>query len=99
MSVKLIAIYRQPENEVAFNKHYEEIHTPLVLKIPGLQSFTVNRVKKHLMGEDQPYMIVEMAYADRAAFDAAMTSDENKATGKDVMIFARGIVSLVVAES
>jgi uncharacterized protein (TIGR02118 family) len=99
MTIKLIAIYRRPENEFAFNKHYEEIHTPLVLNIPGLQSLTVNRIKKHVMGEDQPYMIVEMAYADRAAFDTAMASEENKATGKDVMTFAKGIVSLVMAES
>lgn len=98
MAVKLIAIYRKPEDEAAFNHHYETVHTPLVKKIPGLQSLTANRVKKHLMGDDQPYMIVEMAYADRAAFDAAMASDENRATGKDVMTFAKGLVSLVVAE-
>jgi uncharacterized protein (TIGR02118 family) len=97
MTVKLIAIYRHPEDEVAFNAHYENVHTPLVLKIPGLQSLTVNRVKKHLMGDDRPYMIVEMAYADQDAFDAAMASPENKATGKDVMEFAKGLVSLIIA--
>ena len=99
MTMKLIAIYRQPEDESAFNKHYEEIHTPLVLKIPGLQSLTVNRTKKHLMGDDHPYMIVEMSYADRNAFDTAMASEENKATGKDIMTFAKGLVSLVIAEA
>jgi uncharacterized protein (TIGR02118 family) len=98
MAVKLIAIYRKPEDEAAFNEHYDKIHTPLVLKVPGLQSLTVNRVTRQLMGDDSPYMIVEMAYPDRETFDAAMASDENKATGKDVMTFARGIVSLVIAE-
>jgi hypothetical protein len=43
-------------------------------------------------------MIVEMAFADQAAFDLAMSSDENKATGKDVMAFAKDIVSLMVAK-
>ena len=99
MTMKLIAIYRKPEDELAFNKHYEEVHTPLVLKIPALQSMTVNRVKKHLMGDDQPFMIVEMSFEDRHAFDTAMASDENKAAGKDIINFARGIVSLVVAQN
>ena len=99
MTMKLIAIYRKPEDERAFNKHYEEVHTPLVLKIPALQSMTVNRVKKHLMGDDQPFMIVEMSFEDRDAFDTAMASDENKAAGKDIINFARGIVSLVVAQN
>jgi uncharacterized protein (TIGR02118 family) len=98
MAVKLIAIYRKPDDEDAFNEHYDKVHTPLVLKVPGLQSLTVNRVTRHLMGDDSPYMIAEMAYADQAAFDAAMASDENKTSGKDLMSFARGIVSLVVAE-
>ena len=60
---------------------------------------TVNRVKKHLMGDDQPFMIVEMSFEDRDAFDTAMASDENKAAGKDIINFARGIVSLVVAQN
>jgi uncharacterized protein (TIGR02118 family) len=98
MTVKLIAIYRKPEDEAAFNHHYESVHTPLVKKIPGLQALNVNRISKHLMGEDKPYMIVEMVYADKASFDAAMASDENRATGKDVMGFAKGLVSLVIAE-
>lgn len=99
MTVSLIATYRRPEDNTAFDAHYRDVHTPLVLKIPGLQSVTVNRVTKHLMGDDQPYMIVEMAFGDRAAFDAAMASDENKAAGRDVMSFAKGLVSLMVSKS
>ena len=37
-------------------------------------------------------------FADQAAFDLAMSSEENKATGKDVMAFAKDIVSLMVAK-
>jgi uncharacterized protein (TIGR02118 family) len=99
MAVKLIAIYQKPDDETAFLDHYRSVHTPLVEKVPGLVSMTVNRVLKHLYGGDRPYMIVEMIYADRASFDTAMASDENKATGKDVMAFAKDIVSLMVAEA
>jgi len=37
--IKLIALYRKPEEQDAldeFNKHYFEIHMPLVAKTPGL---------------------------------------------------------------
>ena len=44
------------------------------------------------------FIDVEMAFADQAAFDLAMSSEENKATGKDVMAFAKDIVSLMVAK-
>jgi uncharacterized protein (TIGR02118 family) len=99
MTIKLIALYSRPEDEAAFLHHYETVHAPLVAQIPGLLSMTVNKVKKHLMGPNSPYMIVEMTYADQADFDRAMASDENKATGKDVMGFAKGLISLVIAES
>jgi uncharacterized protein (TIGR02118 family) len=98
MPVKLIAVYRKPDDEAAFLAHYENTHTPLVLRVPGLQSLVVNRIKQHLFGPDQPYMIVEMTYADQAAFDMAMASDENKATGRDVMAFAKDVVSLMISE-
>jgi uncharacterized protein (TIGR02118 family) len=98
MTVKLMALYRAPEDEAAFNHYYDTVHTPLVKKIPGLQSLTVNRVQKHLMGDTKLYMIVEMAYADHDAFTHAMASAENKATGKDIMNFAKDLVSVMVTE-
>lgn len=39
-----------------------------------------------------------MAYLDQAAFDAAMRSEEGRASGKDLMWFAADLVSLVVAK-
>jgi uncharacterized protein (TIGR02118 family) len=42
-------------------------------------------------------LIAELHFADEAAFDAAMASPENRAAGKDVMNFAKGLVTMVVA--
>jgi uncharacterized protein (TIGR02118 family) len=98
MPVKLIALYRQPDNEAAFMAHYENVHTPLVLAVPDLQKLTVNKVQSHLFGPDKLFMIVEMSYPDKETFDAAMASPENKATGKDAMTFAKDIISLMIVE-
>lgn len=48
------------------------------------------------MGGPSPYfLIAEMHFADDAAFDAAMASPENRAVGKDVMTFAKGLVTML----
>ncbi len=44
MTTRLIVIYDQPDDVEAFFKHYEEVHTPLVKKTPGLQRLLLNRI-------------------------------------------------------
>mgnify|MGYP003117387750 CR=1 FL=1 len=95
---KLIALYKKPDDVAAFMKHYNDVHIPLVNKTPGLQKTTINRITGSPMGEPAFFMIVEMHYADKESFDKAMTSKENQAAGKDLMSFAKGLVTLVVAE-
>lgn len=95
---KLIALYKKPDDVDAFMKHYHEVHVPLVEKIPGLESVTVNHCTGNPMGGDAEYfMIVEMCYPNAEVFKSAMRSPENMATGKDVMSFAKGLVTLVIA--
>lgn len=96
---KLIALYKRPDDVEAFFEHYEKTHIPLVRKIPGLAKLVVNRVTGSPMGGEPPYfLIAEMHFPDKAAFDAAMASPENRAAGKDAMTFAKGLLTLLVAE-
>ncbi len=96
MTIKLLAMYAQPGDADAFLAHYRDIHTPLVQKVPGLTKLVVNHVDKNLMGGPAPYfLIAEMHFADEGAFDAAMASAENRAAGKDVMTFAKGLVTML----
>jgi uncharacterized protein (TIGR02118 family) len=99
-AVKVIALYDPPDDPAAFFKHYETVHAPLVKKTPGLQSFVLNRVTADAFGGVPRYaLIAEMTYADRASFEAAMQSPENQAAGQDLMTFAKGKVTIVVADS
>jgi uncharacterized protein (TIGR02118 family) len=98
MTVKLLALYTKPEDEAAFLEHYHSVHLPLVEKIPGLQKAVVNRIEKNLMGGEPPYfLIAELHFADQAALDAAMASPENRAAGKDVAGFAKGLITMLLA--
>jgi len=97
--VKLIALYKHPQDKEAFDKHYFEVHAPLTAKIPGLRKMEVTRVVGSPMGgEGKYYLMCEMYYDDHEALKAGMKSAEGRASGKDVMSFAGDLVTLMIGE-
>lgn len=93
---KLIAIYRKPADPAAFDKHYAEVHTPIVRSIPGLARLVLNRgLPPPWGGEAAFYLVAEMHFPDESTFKAAMASAENRAAGKDLRQFAGDGVTLV----
>ena len=97
--LKFIALYKQPADEAAFLKHYAEVHTPLVLKTPGLSRLEVTRLTRNPMGGEAAYFLMaEMYYPDLDTYKAAMKSPENAAAGKDLMGFAGDLVTLLQGE-
>ncbi|RSL30016.1 EthD family reductase [Salibacterium salarium] len=96
--VKLIALYEQPQDKEAFDKHYFETHTPITKEIPGLRDMKVTRIVGSPTGENKYYLLCEMFYDDHESLQTAMKTDEGKASGKDVMKFAGDIVTLMIGE-
>jgi uncharacterized protein (TIGR02118 family) len=96
--VKLVAIYKKPENIESFDRHYHEIHAPLARKMPGLRKLEVNKVYGSPTGESPIYLIAEMYFDNKQALQEALTSPEGKAAGKDLMGFAGKVVSMHFAE-
>ena len=98
MTVKLVALYRKPDDVDAFTRHYEEVHMPLVAKTPHLMKTVVGKVTGSPMGEPPYFLMAEMIFPDAERFEEAMRSEENRAAGKDLMSFARDLVTLLVVE-
>ena len=98
MTIKLIALYRRPEDEDTFLAHYENVHAPLVRKTPHLKHLAVNHVIGSPMGEPEYFLVAVMHFPDKVRFDEAMASPENRAAGKDLMSFAKSLVTLLVVE-
>jgi len=99
--VTLIALYKKPDDPVAFQEHYENIHTPLIRKVPGLRRMQITRFSKMLTPAnttlaEQPYLECTMYFDNMDSFKAAMASEENKAAGKDLMSFAGPLVSMCI---
>ncbi len=97
--VKLIALFRRPADPAAFDQAYFGTHIPLVKQIPNLRRIDISRVTGAPRGEAEFHIITEMWFDDRQSLEAAMSSPENQEAGKNLMSFARGLVSFVFAET
>ena len=95
---KLIALYKKPEDVSSFDKHYAEVHTPLVKKMPGLRTIEVSKITGSAIGETPNYLLCEMYFDSRDALDAALASPAGRAAGKDLMSFAAKYVTLMYAD-
>ncbi len=96
--VKLIALYKNPENKEEFDEHYFNTHSPITAKIPGLRKMEVTKIVGSPMGASDYHLLCEMYYDDHDALKAAMKTDEAKASGKDLMGFAGDLVTLMIGE-
>ena len=91
---KLIVFYRTPRDPAEFDRYYAQVHIPLAKTIPGLRRLEVTRVTGAPSGASDLYLIAELYFDNAAAREAALASNEGKATEADVPKFAEGIVSV-----
>jgi uncharacterized protein (TIGR02118 family) len=96
--VKFIALYKKPADPAAFDKRYFEGHMPIVNKIPGLKKVEVSKIVGSPMGESEFYLMAELYFDSMEAMKAGMSSPEGRESGKDVMSFAKDIVTMMFAE-
>ncbi len=96
--IKLIALYRKPSDAAEFDKHYNEIHTPLVRKYPDLRKLEITRITGAPIGETKFHLMAEMYWDDKATMDKALASPEGRAVAKDLMSFASDVVTVFFGE-
>lgn len=96
--MKLIALYKTPDDKASFDRHYDEVHTPLVKKMPGLRKLEVARITGAPLGEPKHYLMAEMYFDSQDAMNASLASPEGKATARDLMSFAASLVTMFHAE-
>lgn len=92
--MKLIVLYKQPEDSEAFDAEYAK-HGEFVEKIPGLSSWSATKISKTLVG-DGFYLMAELVFPDADTFKTAMKSPEMAATGADANRFAEGLMTMMI---
>jgi uncharacterized protein (TIGR02118 family) len=86
MTVKLTVVYGKPDDAGTFDKHYGEVHMPIVERWPGVERTEVAKVSGGPMGSESPYhLITEIYFADEDALNAALASEPGREAGKDFM--------------
>jgi uncharacterized protein (TIGR02118 family) len=96
--VKFVALYAKPSDLAAFEKHYQEVHMPLVKKIPGLRKVEVCHFTGATRGEAKYHMMAELYFDSKEAMMASLASPEGVATGKDVLSFAKDLIHAMFAD-
>lgn len=96
--VKCIVLYKKPANVEEFNKRYFEQHLPIAAKIPGLKKMEVSRINGSPAGEAEYHLMAELYFDSMDALKAGFASPEGKETAKDVMSFAKDIISMMFAD-
>jgi uncharacterized protein (TIGR02118 family) len=96
--VKLVALYTLPPDPETFDRHYHEIHLPLIERWPGLRRVEAGRVTGAVGGPAPYYMMAEMYFDDADALRAAMRSPEGRAAGDDLQAFAKGLVTMMYVQ-
>jgi uncharacterized protein (TIGR02118 family) len=98
VAARFIALFNQPEDPVAFDAHYRDVHTPIVRRYPGLRDLRLTRTDG-VAGRPSPfYLMAEMVFDSRAELDAALASEAGIESGRDLRNFAFAGVSLFIAD-
>lgn len=99
MSVKLTVVYGTPDDAAGFDKHYSDVHMPIVERWPGVERVEVAKVTGGPMGSPSPYhLITEIYFADEDALNAALSSEPGREAGKDFMSIAPSGSFMTVSE-
>jgi len=96
--VRLIALYQVPADREAFDRHYHEVHTPIVMRYPRLRQLIVGNVEPMGPRSVPYYLATQMIFDSREDLDAAMASEAGIESGRDLRNFADAGVTLYVTD-
>jgi uncharacterized protein (TIGR02118 family) len=64
--MRTVSLHGHPEDPVAFDRYYHEVHTPLVQRIPGVRRIHFGRVVGTSDDSAVPHCLVSDVYFDDA---------------------------------
>jgi uncharacterized protein (TIGR02118 family) len=89
MMARMLVIYRTPKDAEAFDRHYFNVHVPLVKRLPGLRKYEISDGSVATpVGASGIFRVVTLHFDDLAAIEKAFASPEGQATRADRLLFA-----------
>ncbi|PIU46159.1 MAG: EthD family reductase [Ignavibacteriales bacterium CG07_land_8_20_14_0_80_59_12] len=96
--VKLIVLFRRPDDAGGFDSHFFDSHLPLLKALPRLKGVAVNKVIESPLGERPYHLVVELSFESEDDLRAALASREGRDEAKDLLAFAPELTSLISVE-
>lgn len=94
---RLIALFNRPDDPDAFDRHYRDVHAPIVERYPHLRDLRLSK-PIGVGGREAPYhLMAEMAFDTAADLEEALQSEPGAASAKDLRNFAQAGVTLFIA--
>ena len=92
---KLIVMYPKPADPAHFDKHFREVHMPLVKKMPGLTNFSFGPTSS-LDGSDGAFFWMFVGKFDSlAAITHALGSPEGQAAVADIPNYSKAAPTIL----
>ena len=99
MPVKITISFGAPVDPEAFERHYVEVHAPLVQALPGLRAYEYGRALTNFDGsEPDAFWVVSLTFDDQEAMHASFGSTAGQQTTADMPNFITGPMKSVVSE-
>ncbi len=94
----IIILYGEPEEKAKFVAYYRNVHVPLALTLPALQSTDYGPLVGLPGGEaGSDFWVAVLRYAGAEDLQASLASDAGKAVVADVANFATGGATIYVS--
>jgi uncharacterized protein (TIGR02118 family) len=82
MTVRFLVVYETPADPAEFDRHYRDMHVPLVHRLPRLRRYVIGRDAEAVRGAPY-YLVAESEWDTMADLRAAFASPEGRATADD----------------
>ena len=83
-TARLLVLWGTPADPDLFERHYREVHVPLVNKLQGVRRYTLSRDTVPVRGGQPYYRIAEVDFDDMTALQQAFASPEGRTAAADV---------------
>ena len=94
---RLIVLYNAPDDTDAFDRHYRDVHAPIVQRYPNLREMRLIR-PLGVAGRPAPFHVMaEMVFDTAADLDAALMSEAGAESARDLRNFAGAGVTMFIA--
>lgn len=92
---KLIALYKDPPNPEHFRNHYENVHIPLLRKMPGVVRMNYSFDVKNPAGEKAYFCVFECYFRNADDMVNGLYTPEGEAVLADLQNYATGEYEII----